>query len=90
MENEGMTVGADNTNDIRGKHSLMRRHLQYTDQCCFKKRLLKNIYDGFIFVQIYIYICVHTYTHIYILFLSWISSDFNSPVCRWLMGSHHL
>lgn len=38
MENEGVTVGTDNTNDIRGKHSLMRRDLQYTDQCYVLKK----------------------------------------------------
>lgn len=38
MEKEGMTVGADDTSDIRGKHSLMRRHLQYTDQCYVLKK----------------------------------------------------
>lgn len=70
-----MTVGADNTNDIRGKHSLMRRHLQYTDQCCFKKRLLKNIYDGFIFVQIYIYVYTHTHTYTYYFYLEFLQTS---------------
>lgn len=77
MENEGMTVGADNTNDIRGKHSLMRRHLQYTDQCYVLKKGCLKIYTmaSYLYKYIYIYVYTHTHTYTYYFYLEFLQTS---------------
>lgn len=33
-----MIAGADDSSDVRGEHSLTRRHLKHTDQCNVLKK----------------------------------------------------